>query len=84
MRTGLIDEIKRWRDARNLTMDEAGAMVVVDGKPTHRATWHAWEHGRKRPSRKHMPMFCQVTGLSADLFNQPANSDATAPLSEVA
>lgn len=86
METGqAIDAIKRWRMARGLTMEEAAALVVVDGKPTNRATWHAWEWGRKAPGKRHMPVFLTVTGLSADIFYpQPANPDATAPVAQAA
>lgn len=73
-----IKELRDWRG--QLTMEAAAALVVVDGKPTNRATWHAWEWGRKRPGPRHMPVLLEVTGLSADIFFRPANSDATAPL----
>ena len=80
----VINEIRAWRTARGLSMEDAAGLIVVDGKPTNRATWHAWEWGRKAPGRRHMPVFRSITGLSADIFHQPAENDATALIPQVA
>jgi hypothetical protein len=45
-----VNKLKAWRRANgNLSMEDAGARIVVDGTPTSKAAWHAWESGKKIP-----------------------------------
>ena len=67
-----IQELRTWRMSRGLTMEAAGAMIVVDGKAVDRATWHGWERGRKVPSDPYMFELERVTGVQPNSFyNRP-------------
>ncbi len=73
-----INELRAWRISRDLTMDQAGALITIDGKATSRGTWCAWEHGKKRPSAAKMIKIEEVTGISPAVFYpRPANATAT-------
>lgn len=63
-----IAELKAWRDRHGLTMEQAGARIVVDGKPATRGTWHAWESGRKVPKYAQMLEIQRVTELEPSVF----------------
>lgn len=49
MKTVGQGKLTRFRKLRGLTMEEAGARIVVNGKPTSRVTWHGWESRGKLP-----------------------------------
>lgn len=67
-----VQELRTWRMSRGLTMEAAGAMIVVDGRAVDRATWHAWEHGRKVPSDPYMYELERVSGVQPNSFyNRP-------------
>jgi transcriptional regulator with XRE-family HTH domain len=63
-----IAELKRIRTARGLTMEEAGALIMIDGKPTDRGTWHGWESGRKIPKAAAMYELERVFGVEPNVF----------------
>lgn len=63
-----IDELAGWRNAAGLTMEQAAARIVVDGKAATRGTWHAWESGRKVPKYEQMLELTRVTGVSPKAF----------------
>jgi transcriptional regulator with XRE-family HTH domain len=81
-----VQKLIEWRKSRNLTLEEAAVQIVVDGAPTHKATWHAWESGRRVPSKDHMPLVRELTGLSADDFYPRVKPSETpkAPLGQLA
>jgi transcriptional regulator with XRE-family HTH domain len=64
----IVKELRAWRAARDLTLEQAAAMVVVEGVPANKATWHGWETGRKIPAADFMRAVCELTGLSSDVF----------------
>lgn len=81
-----VQKLIEWRKRRGLTLEQAAAMIVVDGEQTHKATWHAWESGRRVPSKEHMPLLRDLTGLSADDFYPRVKRSETpqAPLGQLA
>lgn len=77
--SNIVTELRDFRAARGLTFEQAAELVVVDGKPATKASWHAWEHRRKVPSRKRMTVLCQLVGAEPGIFYPSASNDATAP-----
>ena len=63
-----INELKAWRKAAGLTMEAAGARIVVDGTPADKSTWHGWESGRKLPKYEAMLELRRVTGVEPGVF----------------
>lgn len=63
-----IVELQSARKARGLTMDEAAALIVVDGKPATRPIWHSWERGKKIPREKAMIEIGRVFGVQPNAF----------------
>lgn len=63
-----VHPLKAWRTARKLTVREAAALIIVDGKAADGATWHAWERGRKIPKPAAMFEIERVTGLDPNQF----------------
>lgn len=64
--------LRAWRQARDLTMEEAGALVVVDGKPTNKTTWHGWESKGKIPKPEFMIELEILTGIEPnDFYRRP-------------
>jgi hypothetical protein len=69
-------KLRAWRSSegtrrgygRGLTMEEAAALVVVDGEPCTKATWHGWESAGKIPKPKWMLALCKLTGLEPNDF----------------
>jgi transcriptional regulator with XRE-family HTH domain len=53
-------KLKTWRTAHGLTMEQAAARIVVDGKTSDKATWHGWESKGKIPKP---PFMSAVVGL---------------------
>jgi hypothetical protein len=47
--TNAQQKLRAFRVAHGLTMEEAGALVVVQGKAVDRATWFGWEAKGKIP-----------------------------------
>lgn len=64
----LVSELRAWRAGQGLTLEEAGALIVVDGKPVDKATFHAWESGRKVPRGAFMFELERVTGVEPNAF----------------
>lgn len=62
-----IHKLCAWRTRNGFTMDEAAGMVVVDGDPCTKSTWHGWEHG-KVPKPPFMVAVCTLTGLEPNDF----------------
>lgn len=83
----VIQELKAWRDSegrrrghsRALTFEEAAALVVVEGEPVNKSTWHAWETGKKVPSRPAMPVLCDLLGISSDVFYERKRVETAKP-----
>lgn len=48
-------------------MRDAGALIVVDGKPVDGATWHGWERG-KIPKPAWMLEIERLTGIDPNSF----------------
>lgn len=63
-----IAELKRARVSRGLTMEEAGALIIIDGKPTDKGTWHGWESGRKIPKAPAMYELERVFAVEPNVF----------------
>lgn len=62
-----IHKLKAWRAVRSLTLEDAAAMVVVDGEPCTKSTWFGWENG-KVPKPAWMIALCDLTGLEPNDF----------------
>lgn len=60
-------KLRQWRTSRGLTMEDAAAMVVVDGQPCSKVTWYGWEAG-KIPKPPYMLAVCELTGLEPNDF----------------
>lgn len=41
--------MRSWRKRNGLTVREAAARIVIEGKPVDHTSWHAWETGKKIP-----------------------------------
>lgn len=41
--------MRSYRKRNALTVREAAARIVIDGKPVDHTSWHAWERGSKTP-----------------------------------
>jgi hypothetical protein len=61
-------KLKAFRIARGLTMEEAGKLIVVDGKPVDRATWHGWESKGKIPKPAWMLELERLVGAEPNDF----------------
>lgn len=68
MATNGQKKLKAFRAARGLTMEEAGAMIVVDGKAVDRATWHGWESKGKIPKPAWMLELERTVGTEPNDF----------------
>ena len=64
----IVKELREWRKAHGLTLEAAGALIVIDGNPVNRATFHAWETGRKVPKAQWMRESWRVTGVEPNAF----------------
>jgi transcriptional regulator with XRE-family HTH domain len=64
----IITELKAARLSRGLTMEEAGALIIIDGEPTSRGTWHAWESGRKIPKAAAVYELERVFGVEPNVY----------------
>lgn len=69
-------KLKAFRAARGLTMEEAGALIVIDGKPVDRATWHGWETKGKIPKPAWMLELERVVGTEPNDFYPRADGRA--------
>lgn len=60
-----VHPLRSWRLSKDLTLDAAAAKVG-----TTRQVWHAWETGRRTPSRTFMPKVLALCGgeVSGDDF----------------
>lgn len=68
----IVTELRAWRVGEGLTFKDAGARIVVNGKPVDRATFHAWETGKKLPKDAWMFELERVTGVAPNAFyNRP-------------
>lgn len=72
--------LKAWRKREGKTLREAGALIVVDGKPVDGATWHAWETGRKLPKPAWMFELERLTGIEPSAFYPRPDAGAAAIL----
>lgn len=64
--------LKSWRKRNGLTVREAAARIVVDGKPADGSTWHAWENGRKIPQPAWLFELERVVGVQPnDFYSRP-------------
>ena len=73
----VIAELRQWRKEHGLTLEEAGARILVDGRGVDRATFHAWENGRKTPKDAWMFEIERVTGVQPNAFyRRPARCNA--------
>lgn len=63
-----VKELQSARKMHGLTMDEAGARIVIDGEPTSRGTWHGWESGKKIPKPAAMFELERVFGVQPNAF----------------
>jgi len=76
----IVTELRTWRVARGLTLEAAGALIIVDGKAADRAMFHAWETGRKTPRPEWIFQIERVTGVQPNAFYaRPAPSPANDP-----
>lgn len=64
----IVAELRAWRAGQGLTLEEAGAKIVLEGKPASRSMFHAWETGAKLPSYDYMLELERVTGVSPNCF----------------
>jgi transcriptional regulator with XRE-family HTH domain len=75
-----IAELKVWRKARDLTLDQAAEMLSKrmgrEGDPIARATYWAWENGKKMPSPLFLAALCAMTGVEHSAFYPPAPEPA--------
>lgn len=68
----VIEPLRAWRVGRGFTHEQAGALVVVGGRPTNRGTYHAWESGKKLPSEPAMFELERVAGVEPnDFYKRP-------------
>jgi hypothetical protein len=74
-------KLKAFRRARGLTMEEAGALIIVEGKPVDRATWHGWESKGKIPKPAWMLELERIVGTEPnDFYPRPDGAaDLAAP-----
>lgn len=79
-------KLKAFRAERGLTLEQAGALIVVDGKPVDKATWHAWETNRKIPKAAWMFELEQlVPGLEPnDFYTRPDGAVQPEPPAQAA
>lgn len=56
----LSKRLKAWRDFRELSLDAAGALVMVKG-----VTWRSWEQGDDVPRQHYREALEIVTGIPA-------------------
>lgn len=60
--------LKTFRKERGLTMEQAAALIVVDGEAVNKTTWHGWESKGKIPKPPFMYELERVTGLEPNAF----------------
>lgn len=70
--------MRAWRIERGYSIEEAAAMVVVDGEPCTKSTWHGWENG-KVPKPPFMLALCDLTGLEPNDFYPRADGRSYGP-----
>lgn len=71
-------KLKAFRRERGLTMELAGELIVVDGKPVDRATWHGWESKGKIPKPAWMLELERVAGVEPNDFYPRPDGGAVA------
>lgn len=76
--------IRAWRLGAGRTMEQAGALIVIDGKPADRATWHGWERKGKIPKPLAMKLLNQATGVEPNDFYLPPDGEAEPAQAELA
>jgi transcriptional regulator with XRE-family HTH domain len=79
----IVPELRQWRTDRGLTFEEAAALVVVDGVPVQKSTWHAWESARRVPAPAYMTALYELTGGAVrpeHFYHLPAIETPKAPI----
>lgn len=74
-----IKELVEFRKARGLTMDQAASLVVVDGKPSNKASWCEWENGKKIPKPGAMLELERLIGVQPNAFYPRPDGGASLP-----
>lgn len=68
VKTAAQKKLKGFRFAHGLTLEDAGALIKVDGKPVDRATWYGWEAKGKIPKPAWMLELERVVGVEPNDF----------------
>lgn len=79
--TQAIAKLRQWRIQRGLSLEAAAAMILVDGEPCTKSTWHGWENG-KVPKPPFMLALCDLTGLQPNDFYPRADGRSYGAASE--
>jgi len=53
-----MEQLREWRKAQGITIDEAGHLIGVSG-----VQWHRYEAGTRRVSESKVPALSRVTGI---------------------
>ena len=56
-----MEQLRDWRKARGITVEEAGKLVGVSG-----VQWHRYETGARRISSEKVPAVACATGIPAE------------------
>lgn len=78
-----ISELRAWRKAHGLTMEQAGARIVVDGRATDKATWCGWELGKKIPKAAAMYQLERVVAIQPNAFYPRPDAGELLPIAAV-
>lgn len=77
-----LHPLRRWRKEKGLSVRQAAALIVVDGKPSDGATWFGWENG-KIPKPDWMRELERVTALEPnDFYRRPDAGVLPVPANE--
>lgn len=68
--------LRSFRAKHGLSVRDAGARIVVEGKPVDGATWHGWEAG-KIPKPAWMFEIERVTGIDPSSFYRRPDASGT-------
>ena len=72
-----MDQLRDWRKAREISVDEAGRLVGVSG-----VQWHRYEAGTRRIAVDKVAAVARITGIAPHEL-RPDLADIFAPKQEV-
>lgn len=67
----LPNQLRRLRESRNLTLEQAAEALAGTGHPVTYSTVGHWENGRRQPRLEHLAAYARALGYSIEVLFRP-------------